>query len=121
MYSCICTKWFSILSSFFHPPQFFNHFPRVRVRNCASGTVPINTFREHLTCFPNVKSFTFFTLELVYQVGGFAVGKGGDGISEAGVGAGERLGGDVVGTCLAAGTVAGKGSTGSGRKINLLQ
>ena len=48
--------------------------------------MPINTFREHLTCFPNVKSFRLFTLELVYQVGGFAVGKGGDGISEAGVG-----------------------------------
>ena len=46
-------------------------------------------------CFPNVKSFTFFTLELVYQVGGFAVGKGDDGISEAGVGAGERLGRDL--------------------------
>ena len=57
--------------------------------------MPINTFREPLTCFPNVKSFTFFTLELVYQVGGFAFGKGGDGISEAGVGTGERLGGDV--------------------------
>ena len=77
--------------------------------------MPINTFREHLTCFPNVKSFTFFTLELVYQVGGFAVSKGGDGISEAGVGAGERLGGDVDGTCLAAGMVAGEGSTGGGR------
>ena len=70
----------------------------------------INTFREHLTSFPNVKSFTFFTLELVYQVGGFAVGKVGDGISEAG----ERLGGDVDGTRLAAGTVAGEGSTGGG-------
>ena len=83
--------------------------------------VPINTFGEHLPCFPNVKSFTFFTLELVYQVGGFAVGKSGDGInkagdgiSEAGVGAGERLGGDVDGTRLAAGTVAGKESTGGG-------
>ena len=53
-------------------------------------------------------------MELVYQVGGFAVGKGGDGISEAGVGAGERLGGDVDGTCLSAGTVVGEGSTGSG-------
>ena len=53
--------------------------------------VPINTFRGHLTCFPNIKSFTFFRLELVYQVGGFAVGKGGDGISEAGVGAGESI------------------------------
>ena len=76
--------------------------------------MPINTFREHLTCFPNVKSFTFFTLELVYQVGGFAVGKGGDGISEAGVGAGKRLGGDVDGTHLAAGTVAGEGSIDGG-------
>ena len=55
----------------------------------------------------------FFTLELVYQVRGFAVGKGGDGIS--GVGAGERLGGDVDGTHLAEGTVAGEGSTGGGR------
>ena len=57
--------------------------------------MPINTFRGHLTSFPSVKSFTFFTLELVYKVGGFAVGKGGDGISKAGVGTGERLGGDV--------------------------
>ena len=48
----------------------------------------------------------FFTLELVYKVGGFAVGKGGDGINEAG----ERLG-DVDGTSLAAGTVAWDGST----------
>ena len=68
----------------------------------------------YLTCFSNVKSFTFFTLELVYQVGGFAVGKGGDGISEAGAGAGERLGRDVDGTRLAASTVAGEGSTSSG-------
>ena len=37
-----------------------------------------------------------------------------DGISKAGVGAGERLGGDVDGTSLAAGTVAGVGSTCSG-------
>ena len=51
--------------------------------------MPINTFREHLTCFHNVKSFTIFTLELVYKVEGFAVGKGGDGISEAGVGTGD--------------------------------
>ena len=34
-------------------------------------------------------------MELVYKVGGFAVGKVGDGISEAGVGAGERLSRDV--------------------------
>ena len=64
--------------------------------------VLINMFRKHLNCFLNVKSFTFFTLELVYKVGGFAVGKGGDGISEASVGAGERLGRDVDGTRLAA-------------------
>ena len=57
--------------------------------------MPLNSFREHLTRFSNVKSFTFFTLELVYEVGGFTVGKGGEGISEAGVGAGERLGRDV--------------------------
>ena len=60
-----------------------------------------------------MKSFTFFTLELVYQVGGFAVGKGGDGINEASVKAGERLGGDVDGTHPAAGMVAGEGSTSS--------
>ena len=71
-------------------------------------------FREHLTYFPNVKSFTFYTLELVYEGGGFVDSKGGDGISEVGVGAGERLGRDVDGTCLAAGTVAGEGSTGDG-------
>ena len=77
--------------------------------------MPINTFREHLTCFPNVESFIFFfPLELVYKVGGFVVNKGGDGISEAGVGAGERLGRDVDGTRLAAGMVAGEGTTGSG-------
>jgi hypothetical protein len=73
--------------------------------------VPINTFREHLTGFSNVKSVSFFTLELVYKVGGFAVDRGGDGISEAGVGAGEQLGRNVDGTCLAAGTVTGEGST----------
>ena len=66
-------------------------------------------FREHLTCFPNVKSFTLFTLVLIYKVGGFAFSKGGDGISEAG--AGELLGRDVDETRLAVGTVAGKGST----------
>ena len=61
--------------------------------------MPIYTFREHLTV-SNVKNFTFFTLELVHQVRRFAVGKSGDGISKAGVGAGERLGGDVDGTGL---------------------
>ena len=82
-----------------------SEFANVQVKQCP--------LREHLTCFPNVinvKSFTFFTLELVFEVGGFAVGMGGDGIS----GAGERLGRDVGGTCLAAGMVAGEGSTGSG-------
>ena len=44
------------------------------------------------------------------------LGKGGDGISKASVRATERLGGNVDGTCLAAGMVAGEGSTcGSGR------
>ena len=43
-------------------------------------------------------------MELVHKVGCV------DGISKAGVGASERLGGDVDGTCLAAGTVAGEGS-----------
>ena len=76
--------------------------------------MPINTFGEHLTHFSNVKCFTFFTLELIYNVGMFAVDKGGDGISEAGVGAGERLCGNVDGTRLAAGTVAGEGSTSGG-------
>ena len=55
-------------------------YQQVRVHECASGTLPIYTFREHLTRFSNVKYFTFFTLELVYKVGGFAVGKGCDGI-----------------------------------------
>ena len=35
-------------------------------------------------------------------------------VSQVGVRANERLGGDVDGTCLAAGTVAGEGSTGGG-------
>ena len=51
---------------------------------------------------------------MVYQVGGFAVGKGGDAISETGVGAGKQFVRDVDGTRLAAGTVAGEGSTGGG-------
>ena len=46
-------------------------------------------FREHLTCLYNVKCFTFFTLELVYKVGGFTIGKGGDGIRKIGVRASE--------------------------------
>ena len=47
-------------------------------------------------------------MELVQKVGRFAIGKGGDGISKAGVGTSERLGGDVDGTCLAAGTIQGR-------------
>ena len=60
-------------------------------------------FREHLTHISNLKSFTFFTFELVYKVGAFAIGKDGDGISETG----ERLGRDMDGTSLPADTVAG--------------
>ena len=52
-------------------------------------------------------------MELVHKVGRFAVRKGGDGVSMAGVGAGKRLGGDVDGTSLAMGRVAGEGSTSS--------
>ena len=32
----------------------------VRVHDCASGMVPIYTFREYLTHFSNVKSIHFF-------------------------------------------------------------
>jgi hypothetical protein len=42
-------------------------------------------FREHLTCFSNVRSITFHTLELVDQAEGFIVGKSGDGIGQVGV------------------------------------
>ena len=38
-----------------------------------------------MTHFFDVKSVTFFTLELVHQVRQFAIGKHGDGISKAGV------------------------------------
>ena len=34
----------------------------------------------HLTYFSNVKNIIFHTLELIQQVGGFTVSKGGDGI-----------------------------------------
>ena len=51
---------------------------------------------------------------MVHQVRRFSVGKGGDGISKASVGAGERLSGDVDGTGLAVGKVAGEGTTSSG-------
>ena len=47
---------------------------------------------------------------LVHKVGGFTVSKSGDGISQVGVRASEWLGGDVGGTCLAAGMIAGEGS-----------
>ena len=53
-------------------------------------------------------------MELVHQVRRFAVSKGDDGISKVGVGTGDRLGGDVDGTGLAACTVEGEGSTSSG-------
>ena len=48
-----------------------SEFTTVQVEWC-----PFYTFREHLTCFSNVKSFTFFTLELVHQVRRYAVCKG---------------------------------------------
>ena len=35
------------------------------------------TFQEYLTCLPSVKSITFHILEVVHQVGGFTVNKGG--------------------------------------------
>ena len=60
--------------------------------------------------FSNIICIAFFTLELVHKVGQFTFGKGGDGISQLGVRASERLGEDVDGTCLAAGTDAGEGS-----------
>ena len=58
-------------------------------------------------------------MELVHKVGRFAVGEGGDEISKAGVGAVERLGGDVDGTSLGAVKVAGEGSTcgGGGTRV----
>jgi hypothetical protein len=31
-----------------------------------SGPVPIGTFQEQLTCFSNVKSIIFYTLQLVH-------------------------------------------------------
>ena len=39
--------------------------------------------------FSNVKCITFFTLELIQEVGRFTFGKGGVGISKAGVRASE--------------------------------
>ena len=38
-----------------------------------------------MVCFSNVKSITFYTLELVYQVGEFTVSKGDDGMGQVGV------------------------------------
>ena len=49
----------------------------------------IYTFQGHLTSFSNVKSITISILELVYQIKGFAVRKGGDGIIQVGVRANE--------------------------------
>ena len=51
--------------------------------------MPIYTFREHLTCFSNVQSIIFLTMELVHQVGRFSVIKGGDGIGLVGIRASE--------------------------------
>ena len=39
-------------------------------------------FREHLTCLSNVDSITFRTLELLYQIGQFAISKDDDGIGQ---------------------------------------
>ena len=44
--------------------------------------MPIHTFQEHLTCFSNVDSITFCTLELIHQVGKFTVSKRGDEIRQ---------------------------------------
>ena len=44
-----------------------------RVLDHARGPMPIYMFRDHLTCFSNVKCIIFLTLELVHQVGGFIV------------------------------------------------
>ena len=78
-------------------------------------------FREHLTHFSNVKCIASFTLELVYKVGRFTIGKDGAGISEAGVRASEELNRGVDWTCLAASTVAGRDPfavvEGQGRKL----
>ena len=46
-------------------------------------------FRELLTCFSDVKSITFRTLELVHQIAGFTVSKDDDGIGQVGVKANE--------------------------------
>ena len=56
----------------------------VRVHKCISGPVSSHTFYENLTCFYNEKSILFCTLELVHQLGGFTIRKGGDGISQVG-------------------------------------
>ena len=41
-------------------------YQNVRVHDCTNGLVTIHIFREHLTCFSNVKSIKFGTLQLVY-------------------------------------------------------
>ena len=64
-----------------------DRYQQIRVHDRTSGPLPIHKFREHLSCFSNVESITFFTLELIHQVGGFTVSKGGDGIGQIGVGA----------------------------------
>ena len=41
-----------------------NGYREVRFHDHARGMVPNNMFREHLTCFANVKSFTFFYIRV---------------------------------------------------------
>jgi len=36
-----------------------NGYREVRFHDRVSGMVPINMFREHMTCFPNVKTLHF--------------------------------------------------------------
>ena len=47
--------------------------------------MPIHRFQEHLIYFSNIKPIIFHTLELIYQVGGFKIGKGDDGIGQVSV------------------------------------
>ena len=64
----------------------------------------------------SVKSITYSysTLKLVDYVHEFAITMGGDGVSEVGAGAGERVGGMVNGTSLASVSIAGPGVCGGG-------
>jgi hypothetical protein len=62
----------------------------VKVNNRVSGPVSIYsyTFREHLTCFSNVKCITFLW-SWYTRLDDFTVSKGGDGISQVGLRASE--------------------------------